>query len=331
MYLLRSICFIFMFGTIVLPASAETLEFTDYTQFVAQSNPLSITTFDNFPTQTTLDNVTFDNFTIQSRRTAVINPQDFAPNLITGSTNVNSQQNGISASLFYNSSRALTFDNLDDNFKFILKTKANAAGLWIGNVGKSNNDPYTETIVRFFGAQGRLLASKRLSQSTEGMIGSGANNRIFYGIITDENIKSFTVKNERGDGDGIVLDDVQVAPIKFSSRLHGLWEGFGKQSSVANQQQWSIRFTAENDTYFIEYPSLACSGTWKLLSETSGSVTFFEDIDTGINNCINKGRVELLWLEHNKLRYTYYLPNGKIDAFGELTCSNCTTKPYCPL
>lgn len=140
MYLLRSIFFIFMFGTIILPASAETLEFTDYTQFVAQSNPLKITTFDNFPTQTTLDNVTFDDFTIQSRRTAVINPQDFAPNLIVGSINVNSQQNGISASLFYNASRTLTFDNLDDNFQFTLKTTANAAGLWIGNLGKSDND-----------------------------------------------------------------------------------------------------------------------------------------------------------------------------------------------
>ena len=60
-----------------------------------------------------------------------------------------------------------------------------------------------------------------------------------------------------------------------------------------------------------------------MLSETSGSATFFEDIQIGTSICGDEGTVEVLWLESNKLRYTYYLPNGNIAAHGELNCSNC--------
>ncbi len=111
-------------------------------------------------------------------------------------------------------------------------------------------------------------------------------------------------------------------------RLDGVWEGSGKQSSSSTVQTWTIRFTAHDGIYQIEYPSLSCSGTWTFLSETSGSVTFFEDIKIGTNNCIDEGSVELLRIESNKLRYIYYLPNGNIDAFGELACSSCNINEH---
>ena len=121
-----------------------------------------------------------------------------------------------------------------------------------------------------------------------------------------------------------MLMNLQSVKADLVNRLDGVWEGEGRQSSSASVQTWTIRFTAENGVYLIEYPSLTCSGTWTFLSETSGSVTFFEDIQEGTSRCVDEGTVEVLLIENNKLRYTYYRPNGNIDAFGELECSNCS-------
>jgi hypothetical protein len=125
----------------------------------------------------------------------------------------------------------------------------------------------------------------------------------------------------------LIILSVSIVNAASVDRLNGVWEGEGRQSSIANTQIWTIRFTAENGVYLIEYPSLDCSGTWTLVSQTSGSVTFFEDINVNASRCVDEGTVELLWLEDRKLRYTYYLPNGNIDAFGELVCIRCKQIP----
>ena len=111
-----------------------------------------------------------------------------------------------------------------------------------------------------------------------------------------------------------------VANAGLINKLDGIWEGMGNQTSG---QQWSIKFTSEKGIFEIEYPSLTCSGTWSFISETSGSVTFRQNIQIGRSRCINTGIVEVLWIEKNKLRYTWYYSNGKIGAYGELTCSTC--------
>ncbi len=119
-----------------------------------------------------------------------------------------------------------------------------------------------------------------------------------------------------------ILVVANTANAGIADNLDGTWEGNGQQTT-SGISQWSIRFIAKNGVYQIEYPSLSCSGTWALISETSGSVTFFEDIEIGESQCTDHGAVELLLIETNKFRYTYYLPNGNIVAFGELECSNC--------
>jgi len=121
----------------------------------------------------------------------------------------------------------------------------------------------------------------------------------------------------------MMLTNLQIVNAELVEKLDGVWVGEGRQSSSASSKQWTIRFTAKNGVYLIEYPSLTCGGTWTFLSETSGSVTFFEDIQVGTSRCVDGGTVELLLIENNKLRYTCYLPNGNIDAFGELECLSC--------
>ena len=203
-----------MFAMLLIPgfSVAQPVEYFDYTLFVANSQSLTIEDFDSFAAQTLLSGDEFAGLEIDSRRITVVDPQDFAPGLSVGGANVNSQPNGISASLFYTGS-AIQFDNGDDNFLIKLDTPSTVAGLWLGNLGASNNDPNTETTVAFFDSTGALLASESLTQASVGLIGSGANNRIFYGISSTTPISSFTVENAASDSDGIVLDDIQFGSL----------------------------------------------------------------------------------------------------------------------
>ena len=175
---------------------------------MANSAALTTVDFDSFSSQTLLNGSEIAGLTIDSRRTTIIDPQDFAPGLSVGGANINSQPHGISASLFYSDS-SIQFDNGDDDFLITLDSPSTAVGLWIGNLGASNNDPITATTVSFFDSTGALLASESLTQASSGLIGSGANNRIFYGISADVPILSLSVQNFASDGDGIVLDDIQ--------------------------------------------------------------------------------------------------------------------------
>jgi hypothetical protein len=191
------------------PAAAQ--EFFDHMAFTALlGSPASVVSFDDRAPRSTLAGNEYAGLTIGARRIAVVNPQDFAPGLAVGGQNVNSQPHGISASIFYSGS-TLVFDNQTDDFRLTLAAPAPAAGLWIGNLGNDNDDPVTPTTVSFFDAQGGLLASEVLRQGHAGMIGSGANNRIFYGLVAVLPIASITVFNGAGDFDGVILDDIQWA------------------------------------------------------------------------------------------------------------------------
>jgi len=186
------------------------VEFFDNALYNAATLNRVIVNFDNVASATVIAGNAYTGLTISARRIVAVNPQEFAPGLTVGGTNVNSQPNGVSASIFY-SGASLVFDNLDDNFTFTLTTPALAAGLWIGNVGASNSDPITPTTVAFYSTSGVLIASEVFRQGHVGQIGTGANNRFFYGLVSDVPISYFSVANAASDGDGIILDDVQWA------------------------------------------------------------------------------------------------------------------------
>lgn len=106
---------------------------------------------------------------------------------------------------------------------------------------------------------------------------------------------------------------------KLTDCLDGIWEGTGTQN---NNTSWTIRFTANSGEYSIEYPSLACGGTWSVIDDTSYITTFYEKITFG-NKCVDNGTVELYSTGSRSLKYIYFLPSGDIEAHGQLTCTNC--------
>ncbi len=197
-----------------LPFAAQAqVEYFSLAAYETDTVNRTVVNFDGVATGTLLASNAFAGVTISARRVVAVNPQDFAPGLTVGGANVNSQFNGISASIAY-SGTSLVFDNLDDNFTFTLATPSLAAGLWIGNVGASNNDPVTPTTVTFYAQNGSVITSEVFRQGHEGQIGTGANNRFFYGVVSPTPVAWFTVANGSGDFDGLVLDDVQwAAPV----------------------------------------------------------------------------------------------------------------------
>ena len=53
----------------------------------------------------------------------------------------------------------------------------------------------------------------------------------------------------------VTLTVMQTANADFADKLDGIREGEGR-SSVDRPQKWSIRLSAENGNYKIDYPSL---------------------------------------------------------------------------
>ncbi len=124
-----------------------------------------------------------------------------------------------------------------------------------------------------------------------------------------------------------MINTPQIVKAGLADRLDGVWTGEVRQNGLATT--YPVRFTAENGVYssqssLREYPFWKCSGTLTVLSETSGSVTFIESVQEGKSYCIDRTKVEVLFIENNKLRYIVYLPNGDIEAYGELECSSCS-------
>ena len=189
--------------------SGEVIEYFDHSGFSSNTSALHIVDFDDLPTETILNGDELPGLDITSRRIVVVDPQDFSPGLNIGGSNVNSQPNGLSASIFYSSPGTVAFDNENDDFTFEILVTTEAAGLWVGNVGNSNNDPNTPTTITFLDSSGIEIASEAIRQGHAGQIGTGANNRFFYGITSDVAIRSITVENAAFDGDGILIDDVQ--------------------------------------------------------------------------------------------------------------------------
>jgi hypothetical protein len=112
----------------------------------------------------------------------------------------------------------------------------------------------------------------------------------------------------------------------LTDSLSGVWEGYGWQN---NGTEWSIKITAENGNYSIEYPSLSCGGKLLLLSENSGSATFREELEYGLSSCINLGKVELYRMEANLLKYIWYYPNDSVGAYGDVSCDSCQVESVC--
>lgn len=85
--------------------------------------------------------------------------------------------------------------------------------------------------------------------------------------------------------------------------LNGNWEGTGYQMDAGTT--WTINFRARGKQFLIEYPSLKCSGTWKLVRVNARRATFRERITVGREACVDQGLVTIERLNSGQLAYRF--------------------------
>lgn len=86
--------------------------------------------------------------------------------------------------------------------------------------------------------------------------------------------------------------------------LNGVWTGDGYQTDT--KTRWAVRFTAQDETYLIDYPDIPCKGTWTLIEKNSRSASFNEVITRGLDQCSNSHvMVERLSASEISCRYMH--------------------------
>ena len=85
--------------------------------------------------------------------------------------------------------------------------------------------------------------------------------------------------------------------------LRGEWEGTGYQSD--SDDTWAMKLTVKGRAYTVEYPSLECSGRWRLLSLSGGTAVFRETITKGAERCAQRGHFVVERLNSRQLGYRF--------------------------
>ena len=100
-------------------------------------------------------------------------------------------------------------------------------------------------------------------------------------------------------------------PTNVNARwLDGVWEGAAYQINA--KTTWTIKLTVQNNTYFIEYPSLSCGGEWVLVDKGFSRTKFKEKITYGADRCVNDGEVTIERISDTQVAFRYTEPNSTV-------------------
>ncbi|HEY0099062.1 MAG TPA: hypothetical protein VGB76_08930 [Pyrinomonadaceae bacterium] len=109
------------------------------------------------------------------------------------------------------------------------------------------------------------------------------------------------------------LTFVVCAQDKSRAWLNGSWEGTGYQMDTATT--WTVNFSARGRRFSIEYPSLKCSGTWRLLRVNAQRAIFRERITVGQGECVDRGVVTIERLNGRQIAYRFsYAGSTQVSA-----------------
>ena len=96
-----------------------------------------------------------------------------------------------------------------------------------------------------------------------------------------------------------------------------VWKGGAYQYNVGYSWDITVSFPQENQQFIIHYPSIGCSGYWRLLNSDDQSLEFREIITKGQDKCTNNGRVVLKKKDDVSYEFYYYWPDDQeFNAYG---------------
>lgn len=91
--------------------------------------------------------------------------------------------------------------------------------------------------------------------------------------------------------------------------LRGEWAGTGYQTD--SESTWAMVLSFGRGRYAVEYPSLGCTGRWRLLQVSRARAVFRETITQGAEKCSPRGRVVIERLNARQLGYRYSYRGSK--------------------
>jgi hypothetical protein len=106
--------------------------------------------------------------------------------------------------------------------------------------------------------------------------------------------------------------------------IDGVWKG---RISTDRTTSLPIRLSVRNGTYSVRYPTLECSGTWRLTDETDGSATFQQTLPNDPQDkCTNvEQTIEVFRIASNRLQIFLFFHGDLFLGRGTLTCPACPT------
>jgi hypothetical protein len=101
----------------------------------------------------------------------------------------------------------------------------------------------------------------------------------------------------------VLAGSAASAQSKSTSWIKGTWEGTGYQTD--DQSTWAMVLKAGGKRFGIDYPSLSCGGSWKLISLSGSRARFRERLDHGQDKCADNGNVLIERLNRNQILFLY--------------------------
>lgn len=105
-----------------------------------------------------------------------------------------------------------------------------------------------------------------------------------------------------------------LVTLGFSQRwLAGKWEGTGYQTD--SNETWTMKLRVQKRKFIIEYPSLECSGEWRLINFSRTRARLREKIKVNTEDCEPTGNVIIQRLNKNQLMFLYsYNGTSRVTA-----------------
>ncbi len=122
---------------------------------------------------------------------------------------------------------------------------------------------------------------------------------------------------------GLLLTISSCTPLKsttasiYPAWMDGEWKGVGLQLNI--RQTWIMELNVDKKIFEIRYPTLECTGVWKLKTATNSNAEFIEMITYGNDRCTNGGKIIITKIDQNHLSFSYFSSNGnKLQAHSTL-------------
>lgn len=116
-----------------------------------------------------------------------------------------------------------------------------------------------------------------------------------------------------------VLTSCKASKPSADDRLIGVWTGEAYQFDIDEGWDMVFRYNKKEKKYSIQYPSLGCGGDWILEQGSNNKFQFRELLSEGFEICNDRGKVELIWENPDKIAFFYYWPDdGVLNASGYL-------------